>query len=88
MLMAETKPSLLLKGNKPRLLDEWQVAPILWDAVHSDIDRIGEFEQYILTGSNSVDYDEVHHSGTGRIDRMIMLPMNLYESNDSNVKYH
>ena len=86
MLMAETKPSLLLKGDKPRLLDEWQVAPILWDAVRSDIDRIGEFGQYILTGSNTVDYDEVHHSGTGRIDRMIMLPMSLYETNDSNGK--
>ena len=86
LLMAETKPSLLLKGEKPRLLDEWQVAPVLWDAVRSDIDRVGEFGQYILTGSNTVDYDEVHHSGTGRIDRMTMLPMSLYESNDSNGK--
>ena len=86
MMMAETKPSLLLKGDKPRLLDEWQVAPVLWDAVRTDIDNIGEFGQYILTGSNSVDTDKIHHSGTGRIDRMTMLPMSLYESNDSNGK--
>ena len=86
LLIAETKPSLLLKGEKPRLLDEWQVAPVLWDAVRTDIDKVGEFGQYILTGSNSIDYKNIRHSGTGRIDRMTMLPMSLYESNDSNGK--
>ena len=84
--LAETKPSLLLKGLKPKLLDEWQVAPVLWDAVRTDIDKTGEFGQYILTGSNSIDMDKIHHSGIGRIDRMVMLPMSLYESKDSNGK--
>ena len=86
IMMAETKPSLLLKGEKPRLLDEWQVAPVIWDAVRTDIDRSGDFGQYILTGSNSIDTDRIHHSGIGRIDRLIMLPMSLYESKESNGK--
>ncbi|MCD8021674.1 MAG: DUF4143 domain-containing protein [Lachnospiraceae bacterium] len=81
---ARTKPSLLLKGENPRLIDEWQDAPVLWDAVRLDVDRRGEVGLYILTGSTSVRTDEILHTGTGRISRLKMLPMSLYESGESN----
>lgn len=81
---ARTKPSLLLKGEVPRLIDEWQDAPVIWDAVRTQIDqRGGEPGQFILTGSNAVDKNEILHSGTGRIVRMRMLPMSLWESQES-----
>lgn len=81
---AEAKPSNLLKGDTPRLIDEWQDAPILWDAVRTEIDkRGGEVGQFILTGSNSVYEEQINHSGTGRISRMKMYPMSLYESGES-----
>lgn len=81
---AEAKPSNLLKGDTPRLIDEWQDAPILWDAVRTEIDnRGGEAGQFILTGSNSVNDDQINHSGTGRISRMKMYPMSLFESGES-----
>ncbi len=81
---ASAKPSLLLKGNRPRLIDEWQDAPMLWDAVRTAIDNEGGSPgQYILTGSNTIDKDKIYHSGTGRISRMKMLPMSLWESQDS-----
>lgn len=81
---ANTKPSNLLKGAVPRLIDEWQDAPLLWDAVRVMVDdRGGEPGQFILTGSNSVDRTQIMHSGTGRISRMKMYPMSLYESNES-----
>ncbi|HJE38978.1 MAG: AAA family ATPase [Candidatus Amulumruptor caecigallinarius] len=81
---AEAKPSNLLKGETPRLIDEWQDAPILWDAVRTEIDkRGGEAGQFILTGSNSVDETQINHSGTGRISRMKMYPMSLFESGES-----
>ena len=81
---AATMPSLLLKGKQPRLIDEWQDAPTLWDAVRIAVDKSGGLPgQYILTGSNTVDKDKIYHSGTGRITRMKMYPMSLWESGDS-----
>ena len=84
LITAETKPSLLLIGEKPRLIDEWQVAPVLWDAVRNSVDEIGEPGLYILTGSTSVDYKKIMHTGTGRIAKLIMRPMSLFESKESN----
>ena len=81
---AATKPSLLLKGANPRLIDEWQVAPVLWDAVRTDVDQRQEEGLFILTGSTSVDNSKIMHSGTGRISRMKMYPMSLFESKESN----
>lgn len=81
---AAAKPSLLLKGANPRLIDEWQVAPVLWDAVRTDVDQRQEEGLFILTGSTSVDSSKIMHSGTGRISRMKMYPMSLFESKESN----
>lgn len=83
---AEVKPSLLLQGDNPRLIDEWQIAPVLWDAVRNAVDERREEGLFILTGSTTVDESSIMHSGTGRISRMIMYPMSLYESNESNGK--
>ncbi len=82
--MADTKPSLLLKGANPRLLDEWQMAPVLWDAVRFEVDKRGMPGQFILTGSAVPADNVVLHTGTGRIARLLMRPMSLFESNDSN----
>jgi len=85
LITAKTKPSNLLNGATPRLIDEWQDAPALWDAVRTMVDnREGEPGQFILTGSNAVNVDSIVHSGTGRISRMRMLPMSLFESEESN----
>lgn len=81
---ARIKPSLLLKGETPRLIDEWQVAPVLWDAVRHAVDERHLKEQFILTGSTVVDDEEIMHTGTGRISQMSMYPMSLYESLESN----
>ncbi len=82
---ANIKPSLLLQGKTPRLIDEWQVAPVLWDAVRHEVDRRGEEGQFILTGSVTPVLDEkISHTGTGRISRVKMRPMSLFESNESN----
>ena len=77
---ARTKPSLLLKGDTPRLIDEWQVAPVLWDAVRNAVDERRLKGQFILTGSTVVNDErgEIMHSGTGRISQMAMLPMSLF----------
>ncbi len=83
---AESKPSLLLLGETPRLIDEWQDAPVLWDAVRTMVDKRQAVGQFILTGSNTVKKNKIKHSGTGRISRMKMLPMSLYESKESNGK--
>lgn len=83
---AQTKPSLLLMGDNPRLIDEWQMAPVLWDAVRTAVDERREEGLFILTGSTTIDYTKIMHSGTGRISRMIMRPMSLYESNESSGK--
>lgn len=84
MHIAETKPSLLLDGVVPRLLDEWQMAPVLWDAVRFEVDNRGKMGQFILTGSTLPLDNEVMHTGTGRITRMLMRPMSLIESGESN----
>ncbi len=83
---ADVKPSVLLRGANPRLIDEWQVAPALWDAVRADVDRRQEEGLFILTGSTSVEDDKIMHSGVGRISRMKMYPMSLFESRESNGK--
>lgn len=81
--LADTKPSLLLQGDKPRLIDEWQLAPVLWDAVRVSVDRSSEKGLYILTGSVVKDDSKTKHTGTGRISRLEMLPMSLWESQES-----
>lgn len=81
---ARVKPSLLLKGATPRLIDEWQVAPVLWDAVRHTVDERTEKGLFILTGSTVIDDAEILHTGTGRITRMAMYPMSLFESLESN----
>ena len=85
MELAQTKPSILLRGAQPRLIDEWQVAPVLWDAVVSAIDKSkGESGQFLLTGSATpVDPERIKHTGTGRIARLTMRSMSLYESRES-----
>ncbi|MDR0883402.1 MAG: DUF4143 domain-containing protein [Oscillospiraceae bacterium] len=80
---ADTTPSLLLKGATPRLLDEWQTAPVLWDAVRYAVDMRGEAGQFILTGSAVPKDNVVQHTGTGRISRLMMRPMSLFESLES-----
>lgn len=81
---AKIKPSNLLIGENPRLIDEWQIAPNLWDAVRVSVDRRNEDGLYILTGSNSIDKTKIMHTGTGRIDTLTMYPMSLYETGESN----
>lgn len=83
---AQTKPSLLLKGPTPRLIDEWQVAPVLWDSIRNTVDERGLKGQFILTGSTVVEdrNNDILHSGTGRIATIEMNPMSLYESKESN----
>lgn len=81
---ARTKPSLLLKGETPKLIDEWQVAPVLWDAVRHAVDERRLKGQFILIGSTVIDDEEIMHTGTGRISTMSMYPMSLYESQESN----
>lgn len=80
---AASKPSLLLQGETPRLIDEWQDAPVLWDAVRTMVDKRTVPGQFVLTGSNAVDRSKIHHSGNSRIARMTMLPMSLWESRES-----
>lgn len=85
LMTAAVQPSFLLEGATPRLIDEWQDAPILWDAVRTECDNRGGVPgQFILTGSNAVDEKKIQHSGTGRITRMKMYPMSLWESRESN----
>lgn len=84
--LAKTKPSLLLEGEKPRLIDEWQIVPKLWNAVRYSVDNTGLTNQYILTGSATPVEDDSLHSGVGRFAFVNMKPMSLYESGDSNGK--
>lgn len=78
-----TKPSLFLNGEKPRMFDEWQMFPVVWDAIRTDVDHTGIKGQYILTGSAKPSEGETMHTGTGRISRVLMRPMSLYESGES-----
>lgn len=83
--MARMNPKGVLAGEKPRLIDEWQKAPDIWNQVKDDLDFEYQFGKYILTGSSTpADKTEVHHSGAGRITPIKMRPMSLWESNDSN----
>jgi len=83
--LAAAKPSLLLKGEEPRLIDEWQIAPQLWDAVRFAVDRGKGRGRFILTGSATPrKLEQPAHSGIGRIARMTMRTMSLYESGESN----
>lgn len=82
--MSEIDPQRLLQGAVPRLIDEWQIAPKLWDAVRYEVDHRGELGQFILTGSAvPPDTKEITHSGTGRFSWLTMRPMSLYESGES-----
>ncbi len=82
--LSEIDPSRLLKGNTPRLIDEWQIAPKLWDATRYEVDTRREVGQFILTGSAvPVDSKDITHSGTGRFTWLTMRPMSLFESGES-----
>ena len=82
--LAKINPSILLKGDKPRLIDEWQIAPSLWDSIRFESDHSSHLGLFILTGSSvPADMSEVIHSGTGRIGWLRMRPMSLWESGDS-----
>lgn len=81
--MAQLSPDLVMKGESPKLLDEWQEVPPLWDAVRFSVDQTQQRGQFILTGSATPNQRGILHSGTGRIVRMQMRPMSLYESGDS-----
>ena len=83
--LAQIRPSALLQGETPHLIDEWQIAPQLFDAIRYEIDKRDEFGQFILTGSATpYDISKINHTGTGRISRMTMRTMSLFESGESN----
>ncbi len=84
--LAELSPSLVLEGDTPRLLDEWQEVPPIWDAVRYIVDQRGEKGQFILTGSSTPKRKGILHSGAGRIGKLRMRTMSLYESGDSSGK--
>ena len=82
--LIDISPQILLKGDTPRLIDEWQALPSIWDSIRSEVDRRGEPSQFILTGSSVLpEADETIHSGTGRFATIKMRPMSLYESGES-----
>ncbi|MFI3167698.1 MAG: DUF4143 domain-containing protein [Bacillota bacterium] len=82
--VAEINPSLILSGDTPRLIDEWQIAPKLWDAVRFEVDHRDKLGQFILTGSQvPANTTSIHHTGTGRFAWILMRPMSLYESEES-----
>lgn len=81
--LAKIDAKLALKGDPPRLIDEWQEVPELWDAVRFEVDQRGEKGQFILTGSATPNQKGILHSGAGRISTLRMRPMSLFESNDS-----
>lgn len=84
LMLSEMDPEVLLEGDNPRLIDEWQLAPKLWDAIRFSIDHRRKFGLYILTGSAvPANTNEIHHTGIGRFSWMKMRPMSLYESGES-----
>lgn len=86
--MIEISPKSLLEGATPRLIDEWQALPPIWDSIRSEVDKRGEPSQFILTGSSVLpDANETIHSGTGRFAHVMMRPMSLYESGESTGSY-
>ena len=84
--LAELAPETVLAGDTPRMLDEWQEVPLLWDAVRSEVDKRNAKGQFILTGSATPNRKGILHSGAGRIARLRMRPMTLFESGDSSGK--
>lgn len=83
--MVELNPQTLLEGKTPRLFDEWQIAPKLWDAIRFEVDHRDDLGQFILTGSAvPPETEEIYHTGTGRFARVKMRPMSLFEAEDSN----
>ena len=83
--ISDINPGMLLSGEVPRLIDEWQIAPKLWDAVRFEVDHRSEEGQFILTGSAvPADMVDVEHTGTGRFAWLTMRPMSLFESGESN----
>ena len=84
--LAELSPALVLEGETPRLIDEWQEVPPLWDAVRYQVDQNPQKGQFILTGSATPNHKGILHSGAGRIARLRMRPMSLWESGDSSGK--
>lgn len=84
--LAELSPALILDGETPRLIDEWQEVPPLWDAVRYKVDQSAQKGQFILTGSATPNHKGILHSGAGRIARLRMRPMSLWESGDSSGK--
>ena len=82
--IADINPKALLIGKAPILLDEWQIAPKLWDTIRFEVDHRNKLGQFILTGSAvPIDINQIHHSGTGRFSWLTMRPMSLYESGES-----
>lgn len=84
--LAELSPALILEGETPRLIDEWQEVPPIWDAVRHQVDQLPKKGQFILTGSATPNHKGILHSGAGRIAKIRMRPMSLYESGDSSGK--
>ena len=85
--LAELSPALVLEGETPRLIDEWQEVPPIWDAVRNKVDQTDRKGQYILTGSATPNHKGIMHSGAGRIAKLRMRTMSLYESGDSSAAY-
>lgn len=85
LMIVDINPKLLLQGETPRLIDEWQIAPKIWDAIRYEVDHRSNEGQFILTGSAvPANMDEVKHTGTGRFAWLLMRPMSLFESGESN----
>ena len=85
-MINNTRPSLFLDHERPLMVDEWQMYPVVWDAIRNDVDKTGRFGQFIITGSARPADKMVMHSGTGRISSILMRPMSLLESNESDGK--
>lgn len=85
LMLADVSPEVLLKGETPRLIDEWQLAPQLWDAARFEVDHRTGFGHFIFTGSSvPADFSKINHTGTGRFSWLKMRPMSLFESGESN----
>ena len=85
--LAKISPTLILEGEKPKLIDEWQEATNLWDEIRADVDRTGLKGQYILTGSSTPNRKGISHSGAGRYGKIYLRTMSLFESGDSSRRY-
>ena len=84
LMLAEARPKAILEGKTPRLIDEWELAPKLWDAARFEVDHRHEMGQFIFTGSAvPANTDKIIHTGTGRFSWLLMRPMSLWESEES-----